>query len=165
MTATVPRSAQGRHLLGYLADHIDTLLEEWYPGLVGRVADGNHANTTCLVTVYALCPDCPPGQGSAPGTFQLSTLVDESETRMSIECAVHHGWVEIIDLAPDILLGDLPKELLLRYEELNFDPNKAEEIGEGSFAKVYRMSLGNKEVAVKVFADQGKDSSSKVGGC
>lgn len=151
----------GRQLLGNLADHFDTLVEEWYSGLCEVDVQGNS-----LIKTYAVCPDCAetpvdPTTGEAMDSyrFSLEDLVRQSEGSAMAECPFHSTMVPIRDLAPDIMLGDLPDRLILDPAKLQFDATSAHRLGKGGFGDVYRWTYQGAAVAVKVFKCRGGDVS------
>eukprot|EP00117_Sycon_ciliatum_P004998 scpid2454/ scgid4326/ Leucine-rich repeat serine/threonine-protein kinase 2 len=152
----------GRQLLGYLADNFDTLVEEWYSGLSECDLQGN-----ALIRSYAVCPDCAevpidPSSGEVMDSyrFPLDDLVVQSEGSTTAECPFHCSPVPIRDLAPDIMLGDLPDSLILDPDKLQFDAQSAHRLGKGGFGDVFRWTYAGRAVAVKVFKSRGGDSTS-----
>ena len=149
----------GRQLLGYLADHFDTLVEEWYSGLCENDVQGN-----ALIKSYAVCPECLEtpidpltGESCDSYHFSLHDLVLQSEGSAIADCPFHSIPVPIRDLAPDIMLGDLPDHLILDPAVLNFDAASAHRLGKGGFGDVFRWTYKGSAVAVKVFKSRGGD--------
>ncbi|XP_030816227.1 leucine-rich repeat serine/threonine-protein kinase 2 isoform X3 [Camarhynchus parvulus] len=100
---TAPSCRKGCILLGQVVDHIDSLMEEWFPG---------------------------------------DLLVNPDQPRQTIPIA---------QIAPDLILADLPRNIMLNNDDLEFDEAPEFLLGDGGFGSVYRASYGGEEVAVKIF--------------
>ena len=97
-------------LLGQVVDLIDSLMEEWFPGLLETTPYGEF-----LVRCRAPCIQCPPGQKHM---FSLAALVRQAECHDEIECPNHADLVPLALLAPDVVLADLERKYSLQREEL-----------------------------------------------
>eukprot|EP00794_Sanderia_malayensis_P005393 gene5393-6066_t len=141
----VPVSQGGYELLGYLVDHIDTLIEEWYPGLARVDARGNP-----YMKKLAQCNHCQL-QGKH-NCFSLDDCISQSYEKDSIWCPTHEGEVFLRDIAPDVLLADIDGRYLIDESELDQKERDAVRIGGGAYGSVYQNRYkGKTNVAVKVF--------------
>ncbi|KAI0237313.1 Leucine-rich repeat serine/threonine-protein kinase 1 [Lamellibrachia satsuma] len=138
-------------LLGFVVDQIDSLIEEWFPGL-DVIVDYNNPPTQRLVP----CPHCVansardhcfedvhmfPIQDCAMAILKLSQLSCQMDSTVEIDAST---------LVPDLLLNDLPPQYFISHEQdvLEFDPN-TELLGRGGEGSVYRGLLNGARVAVK----------------
>ncbi|XP_071486222.1 leucine-rich repeat serine/threonine-protein kinase 2-like [Diadema antillarum] len=151
---TVPKTRLGYRLLGLVCDHLDDLIEEWFPGLCEF--DPMHGRT--LLQKLVPCILCN-GKIDPPYRHSIDDLMKQSEVSDTATCPNHPSKkVPIHILAPDVMLADLEDKFLIDPVKLNFRQRQEMVLGEGSFGSVYRATYRDKAVAVKVFSHAGGDS-------
>ncbi|XP_029643298.1 leucine-rich repeat serine/threonine-protein kinase 2 isoform X2 [Octopus sinensis] len=149
----VPAS-HGSRLMGEIADHIDSLIEEWYPGLLATDIFGNKT-----VQILAPCPYCPEENKHL---FDLEYLIEKSDTTSFVKCPNHDGIVLLSLVAPDITLNDLDKEFHLQQEQFQLQKISKNLLGKGEYGVVYQASYRNSHVAVKLFLNNAINHPHKI---
>uniref|UniRef100_A0A1I8JSD1 non-specific serine/threonine protein kinase n=1 Tax=Macrostomum lignano TaxID=282301 RepID=A0A1I8JSD1_9PLAT len=136
----VPLCPNGAYLLAQIADNIDVVIEEWYPGLTDRTVTGE-----CILQKSAPCVACcsrlnirspksqqqqqQPHQARSSSsavvfhTFSFDDIVNEAGIAEAIRCprfaeTGHPELVPLSSLAPDVTLSDLPARLQLDSNRL-----------------------------------------------
>lgn len=141
-------------LLNRCVNHIDALLEDWYPSLGTRFI---HTSTgQYLVTKFIPCSTCiqkwkmdEGGESvkylngerddafSTVRTFSVEHVIYRSLTGNDhVECD-EHGGVTIASIAPETKFLDLSADKLLRPEDLK----RGRILGRGAFGFVYRATI------------------------
>ncbi|KAI8511237.1 Leucine-rich repeat serine/threonine-protein kinase 2, partial [Branchiostoma belcheri] len=150
MDITVPATRQGSRLLGHVVDHVDDLIEEWFPGL----CEIDPVSGQTLVVRQVPCVLC---ETEAPHIFLLTDILAMSDRDDIIFCPNHDMPVPLHKLAPDVMLSDLDSRYQLQEDKFKLEQIPENELGDGSFGNVYRASYKNMDVAVKVFSKVGED--------
>ncbi|XP_070559105.1 leucine-rich repeat serine/threonine-protein kinase 2-like isoform X2 [Ptychodera flava] len=134
----VPYTKEGKRLLGYVVDHTDDLIEEWYPGLTEVLPTGEES-----IVRTSPCPEC----GGAHH-FDLADITSESNESDFVVCTEGNNNIHVsLDrVAPDVLLEDLDT---LKLDNFTFDTSIL--LGNGACGKVYKATYKTQDVAVKVF--------------
>ncbi|XP_054844009.1 leucine-rich repeat serine/threonine-protein kinase 2 [Eublepharis macularius] len=143
---TVPSCRKGCILLGQVVDHIDSLMEEWFPGLLDVDVCGEGETLLKKWALYSF------EDGEEHRKILLDDLLKKSEEGdLLVNPDQPKSTVPIAQIAPDLLLADLPRNIMLNHEELKFERTPEFLLGDGGFGSVYRASYDNEEVAVKIF--------------
>ncbi|XP_054552771.1 leucine-rich repeat serine/threonine-protein kinase 2 [Talpa occidentalis] len=143
---TVPSCRKGRILLGQAVDHIDSLLEEWFPGLLETDVCGDGETLLKKWALYSF------RDGEEPQRILLDDLAREAEQGdLLVSPDEPRLTVPIAQIAPDLMLADLPRSIVLRREALELQQAPELLLGDGSFGSVYRARYDGEEVAVKIF--------------
>ncbi|XP_060050662.1 leucine-rich repeat serine/threonine-protein kinase 2 isoform X1 [Erinaceus europaeus] len=143
---TVPSCRKGCILLGQVVDHIDSLMEEWFPGLLEIDVCGEGETLLKKWALYSF------NDGEEHQRILLDDLMRKAEQGDLLVSPDHPRLtVPIAQIAPDLILADLPRNIMLNNDELEFEQAPEFLLGDGSFGSVYRASYEGEEVAVKIF--------------
>ncbi|KAM5287998.1 LOW QUALITY PROTEIN: leucine-rich repeat serine/threonine-protein kinase 2 [Ctenodactylus gundi] len=142
---TVPSCRKGCILLGQVVDHIDSLMEEWFPGLLEiDICEGE-----TLLKKWALYSF---NDGEEHQKILLDDLMKKAEEGdLLVNPDEPRLTIPISQIAPDLILADLPRNIMLNNDELEFEQAPEFLLGDGSFGSVYRAAYEGEEVAVKIF--------------
>jgi serine/threonine protein kinase/GTPase SAR1 family protein len=147
MTSTGPN---GCRTLSRLADEINKLIEEWFPGLFGD--DGQ------LKFVSQLCPctECYQQGIETPHVFPFEPHLVQavlSGSTETIKCKNHGTPVKLLELVPDLLLADLDSQFVLSPDEIICSENDEDKLGAGAFGTVFLGYCRGQQVAIKTYFD------------
>ena len=119
----VSPNSLGRRLLTFVVDHLDTLIKEWYPGLLTSYG------TEATVQKRIPCRSCEKDGKRKPHIFSFDYCVTQISMANFVKCPEHE--VSIGDIAPDVVLQDIDPDLLLQEDELEYETSDANMIGKG----------------------------------
>ncbi|KAM5172793.1 leucine-rich repeat serine/threonine-protein kinase 2 [Mantella aurantiaca] len=143
---TVPSGRKGCILLGHVVDHIDSLMEEWFPGLLETDISGEGETLLKKWVLYSF------DDGQQHKKILLSDLQAKAEEGdLLVNPEDPRSTIPISQIAPDLVLADLPRNIMLNSEELKFEQSAEFLLGDGGFGSVYRAAYKDKDVAVKIF--------------
>uniref|UniRef100_A0A8C2T5W9 non-specific serine/threonine protein kinase n=1 Tax=Coturnix japonica TaxID=93934 RepID=A0A8C2T5W9_COTJA len=143
---TAPSCRKGCIILGQVVDHIDSLMEEWFPGLLDIDVCGEGETLLKKWALYSF------EDGEEHQKILLDDLLKKAEEGdLLINPEQPRHTIPIAQIAPDLILADLPRNIMLNTDELEFDKAPEFLLGDGGFGSVYRASYGGEEVAVKIF--------------
>ncbi|GAB5573671.1 leucine-rich repeat serine/threonine-protein kinase 2 isoform X1 [Prionailurus iriomotensis] len=143
---TVPSCRKGCILLGQVVDHIDSLMEEWFPGLLEIDICGEGETLLKKWALYSF------NDGEEHQKILLDDLLKKAEEGdLLVNPEQPRLTIPISQIAPDLILADLPRNIMLNNDELEFEQAPEFLLGDGSFGSVYRAAYEGEEVAVKIF--------------
>ncbi|XP_062930980.1 leucine-rich repeat serine/threonine-protein kinase 2 isoform X2 [Cynocephalus volans] len=143
---TVPSCRKGCILLGQVVDHIDSLMEEWFPGLLEIDICGEGETLLKKWALYSF------NDGEEHQKILLDDLMKKAEEGdLLVNPDEPRLTIPISQIAPDLILADLPRNIMLNNDELEFEQSPEFLLGDGSFGSVYRAVYEGEEVAVKIF--------------
>uniref|UniRef100_A0A8C3WD28 non-specific serine/threonine protein kinase n=1 Tax=Catagonus wagneri TaxID=51154 RepID=A0A8C3WD28_9CETA len=143
---TVPSGRKGCILLGQVVDHIDSLMEEWFPGLLEIDICGEGETLLKKWALYSF------NDGEEHQKILLDALMKKAEEGdLLVNPHQPRVTIPISQIAPDLTLADLPRNIMLNSDGLEFQQAPEFLLGDGSFGSVYRATYEGEEVAVKIF--------------
>ncbi|XP_028406855.1 leucine-rich repeat serine/threonine-protein kinase 1-like [Dendronephthya gigantea] len=161
-------------VLGFVTDQVNSLITEWYPGL-----EESDKHGIPLVRHVIPCPICT--SHNEP-TFRMRRSVSmknvqEMEERRlpefslmecaaaavdytEIACPEHVDRpVKLSSLIPDLVLSDLPPELLIDRNVFLYNPTDENRLGSGGAGEVFLGIYKKQKVAVKRFYSSNNTST------
>ena len=142
---------EGKRILVSIVDHIDILINEWYPGLRGW--DGKDYKVKQEIP----CVECLR-MGIFPfHTFSLQQCVAQAITSDYITCPKHSVLCEVNlhDLVPDIMMHDIHNKYIFQRHELQFGEKLHSgvfgDVVTGTLTKTHETVERKQDVAIKVF--------------
>ncbi|XP_052778708.1 LOW QUALITY PROTEIN: leucine-rich repeat serine/threonine-protein kinase 2-like [Mya arenaria] len=145
---TVPATKQGVKLLCRAVDEIDSLIDEWYPGLTSI----DPIKGQPVLEVLTPCTQCI-GTDADKHLFSINYLQKAASEDDIVRCPLHGGEVALSELAPDLILGDIEDEFKLEQNAFTFDELPSNQLGDGSFGGVFKGEYKGQTVAVKLFKE------------
>ncbi|XP_036152931.1 leucine-rich repeat serine/threonine-protein kinase 2 isoform X1 [Myotis myotis] len=143
---TVPSCRKGCIILGQVVDHIDSLMEEWFPGLLEIDICGEGETLLKKWALYSF------NDGEEHEKILLDDLMKKAEEGdLLVNPDQPRLTLPISQIAPDLILADLPRNIMLNSDKLEFEQAPEFLLGDGSFGSVYRATYEGDEVAVKIF--------------
>ncbi|XP_066918410.1 leucine-rich repeat serine/threonine-protein kinase 1-like isoform X2 [Clytia hemisphaerica] len=174
VSITVWSLEQDFSVMGFIVDHLDMLITEWYPGLEDVDNNGD-----CLVQKLITCPMCRKNRqdvlqneiiGFRPinrydteyshyfrdvqhvNQFYLLTCASAAISYKAILCEKHpQQYVDLSLVVPDLMLTDLPPYFVIDPGRFMFAPSEETRLGVGGAGGVYKGGYKECQVAVKQF--------------
>ncbi|XP_065175040.1 leucine-rich repeat serine/threonine-protein kinase 2-like [Sycon ciliatum] len=143
------RGAQhSRYFMAIVINQIDTLLREWYSDIMDDPLNP--------LRVECGCPVCKASNRISNTFLRLSECKHKlDEGKSTLWCWGHRGDVSMADVVPELLMENLPAEVLLSSSRVQCDFNdKDNQLGVGGYGQVYRGYADGQRVAVKVYRDR-----------
>ncbi|XP_073939233.1 leucine-rich repeat serine/threonine-protein kinase 2 isoform X2 [Castor canadensis] len=113
---TVPSCRKGCILLGQVVDHIDSLMEEWFPGLLEIDICGEGETLLKKWALYSF------NDGEEHQKILLDDLMKKAEEGdLLVNPDQPRLTIPISQIAPDLILADLPRNIMLNNDELEFE--------------------------------------------
>lgn len=121
---------QGRKVLSYVVDHIDTLVREWHQELANT--DGYQPKVRQLIPCF-VCERL----GLEPHNFTFVQCQQQSSKADTICCPKHPRLqVDLHQVVPDIMLHDVDADLLLSHDDISYEDTDGNILGSGGYGKV-----------------------------
>jgi len=143
----VPENQDGFKLLGVMVDLIDSLVEEWYPGLV----ETSYSNATGSIRRLAACVTCRADMYDDCHFFSVDKCTEASFKSDTIDCP-ECGPRLICKVTPEVVFADIDNSLVLK--QLNIDEmsirQENKRLGGGAFSTVYKINVDGDNLAAKV---------------
>ncbi|KAG2459842.1 LRRK2 kinase, partial [Polypterus senegalus] len=109
-------AGRGRILLGQIVDHIDSLLEEWFPGLLATDICREGGTLLKKWAVYSF------GDDQRCQKILLDDLLDCADKDcLLVNPEDSRSTIPISQIAPDLILADLPENIMLISDQLEMD--------------------------------------------